>query len=186
MNSLAAAFNFFSLIHVWCFNDGKRRQAFIQKDGYPDHKSRSTWSPFVLNFLPRFSRTLFWLVLWSRYPRQKIDHRNMTQDELINTVNLLEGRSAGQSAGDGTSDYIHIDNYEKFRKKRYIRKSTPKSHHSSHQQKDRSRSHDRHDGHRRSKTDNRSGYSRHISQTSHHNYFWKLKRWIWMKINVGD
>ena len=51
MNSLAAGFNFFSLIHVWCFNDGKRRQGFIQK----------------------------------------IDHRNMTQDQLINTVNLLEG-----------------------------------------------------------------------------------------------
>ena len=51
MNSLGAGFNFFSLIHIWCYNDGNRRQGFIQK----------------------------------------IDHRNMTQDELINTVNLLEG-----------------------------------------------------------------------------------------------
>ena len=102
----------------------------------------------------------------------KIDHRNMTQDELINTVNLLEGRSAGQSAVDGSSDYIHIDNYEKFRKKRYIRKSTPKSHHSSHHQNDRSRSYD---SHRRPYNDHRSGYSQHTSHTrqamSDHNYF---------------
>ena len=57
MNSLGAGFNFFSLIHIWCYNDGNRRQGFIQK----------------------------------------IDHRNMTQDELINTVNLLEGIRAPQT-----------------------------------------------------------------------------------------
>ena len=142
----------------------------VDKDLFRRTDIRTTGTLTIRIVCPGFHGHFF--MVWSGHPRHKIDHRNMTQDELINTVNLLEGRSAGQSAGDGTSDYIHIDNYEKFRKKRYIRKSTPKSHHSSHHQNDRSRSYD---SHRRPNNDHRSGYSQHTSHTrqamSDHNYF---------------
>ena len=84
---------------------------------------------------------------------------------------LLKGR---QSAGENSSDYIHIDNYEKFRKKRFIRKSTP-NHHG--QQNGRSR---QQNGQSRTNTGHRSGppgrSDNHQLRGNQQNYIRKYER----------